>query len=75
MKLIKEQPAGLGALLAAVTALMLMVYNVATGQGVFDEAVLTAGVAALVQLYTRYLVTPLADPKDSDGTPLTPAGT
>lgn len=75
MKLIKEEPAGVGAALAAVYALGVMLWRLADGEpgAVFDAQITVAGVAALCFLIVRYVVTPLARPRDKHGRALRPA--
>ena len=60
-------PTGLGASVAAVYAAVIMVWHVAHHTGVIDPQVLIGGAAAIWLFYTRFVVTPVADPKDGDG--------
>jgi hypothetical protein len=62
--------AGLSAAGLAVYAAVVMVYNATHNHGVIDVPVIIAAVAAVAALYTRQKVTPTADPKDGNGTPL-----
>jgi hypothetical protein len=64
---------GLGAAAAAVFAAAVMIYNVVRHHGVINVPVLVAGAAAAWLLYTRFKVTPVADPKDGNGNPLVAA--
>ncbi len=64
---------GLGAAAAAVYAAVQMIVNLAShknGYG-FDPQVIVAAVAAGWLFYTRFKVTPVKDPKDGNGKPLT----
>jgi hypothetical protein len=63
-------PAGLMAAAAAIWAAVVMVVHAVHGQGVIDPQVLVSAVAAAAALYTRFLVTPVADPRDGNGKPL-----
>jgi hypothetical protein len=65
-------PTGLGSAAAAVYAAVVMIYHAANHQGVIDPQVVIAAVAAAAFLYTRFRVTPVADPRDGNGKPLTP---
>jgi hypothetical protein len=65
-------PTGLGAAIAALYAAVVMIWNATHSHGVIDPQVVIAAVAAAAFLYTRFKVTPVADPRDSDGKPLTP---
>jgi hypothetical protein len=66
-------PTGLGSAAAAVYAGAAEIWNAAHGHAAPDPQVIIAAVAAAGFLYTRFKVTPVADPKDSTGTPLIPA--
>ena len=74
-RLLKLQPAAVGAVVAAVYAAGISIYRAATGQGVLEPDVIVAAVTAVWGLYTRTQVTPLARPRDADGERLTPYGT
>jgi hypothetical protein len=67
-------PAGLlsaaGAILAAVT----MIVNAIHHHGVIDTAVIIEAAGAVGALFTRQVVTPVADPKNGAGVPLVTAG-
>ena len=65
-------PAGLGAAIAAVYAAVIMIWNASHHHGVIDPQVLVAALGAAVFLYTRMKVTPVADPRDGNGKPLSP---
>ena len=64
-------PTGLGSAIAAVYAAIVMIWNSTHHQGVIDPQVIVAALAAAAFLYSRFKVTPVADPKDGNGTPLT----
>jgi hypothetical protein len=66
-------PTGLGSAAAAVYAAVVMIWNATHHQGVIDPQVIIAALAAAVFLYSRFKVTPVADPKDGNGRPLVPA--
>jgi hypothetical protein len=63
-------PTGLGSAAAAVYAAVVMIWNATHHQGVIDPQVVIAAVAAAAFLYSRFKVTPVADPKDGNGQPL-----
>ena len=63
-------PTGLGSAAAAIYAAVVMIWNATHHQGVIDPQVIVAALGAAAFLYTRFLVTPVADPKDGDGIPL-----
>ncbi len=69
----KLNPAGLGSSIAAVYAAGVVVWNTTHNHAPIDPQVIGAGVTALLFLYARFKVTPIADPKTSDGVPLVPA--
>lgn len=64
---------GLGAAAAAIYAAVVMIVNVTHHTAAIDPQVVIAAVGAAAFLYTRFKVTPLADPRDGNGQPLTPA--
>lgn len=66
-------PTGIGAAVAAIYAAVVMVWNATHNAGVIDPQVLVAAAAAAALLYTRFKVTPVADPRDGNGQPLAPA--
>lgn len=74
-KLLKLEPAAVGAVLAAVYAAAISIYRAATGKGVLEPDLLVAAVTAVWGLYTRMQVTPVAKPRDEHGDYLTPRGT
>lgn len=74
-KLLKLQPAAVGAALAAVYAAVVMVYRAYAGDAVLDWDLLVAAGAAVWGLWTRAQVTPVARPRDNAGEDLTPRGT
>ena len=61
---------GLASAAAAIYAAVVMVWNSTHHQGVIDPQVVIAALAAAAFLYSRMKVTPIADPKDGNGTPL-----
>jgi hypothetical protein len=63
-------PTGLGSAAAAIYAAIVMVWNATHHQGVIDPQVIVAALAAAAFLYTRFKVTPVKDPKDGNGQPL-----
>jgi hypothetical protein len=65
-------PTGIGSAAAAVYAGVVMVYNALNHHAVIDPQVVIAALAAAAFLYTRFRVTPVADPRDGNGQPLTP---
>lgn len=68
-------PTGIGSALAAVYAAVVMIVNVAHHHAVIDPQVIIAALTAAAFLYTRFKVTPTADPKDGNGQPLVAAAT
>lgn len=66
-------PAGLAAAAMAAYAAAVMTVNAVNGHGVIDVPVIVAAVSAVAALWTRQQVTPVTDPKDGAGRPLTPA--
>lgn len=75
-RLLKLEPAVLGSAVAVAYAAAAMLYRAyVSHEGVLDTDLLVAAFTALYGLYVRVRVTPVADPKDADKTPLTPAGT
>lgn len=65
--------AGIGAAAGALWAAAVMAWNAAHGNGVIDPQVIVAAAGAAAFLYTRFKVTPVADPRDGAGRPLVPA--
>ena len=65
-------PTGYGAAIAAIYAAVVMIWNAAHHHGVIDPQVVIAALGAAAFLYTRFKVTPVADPRDGNGTPLAP---
>jgi hypothetical protein len=47
-----------------------MIWNATHGHAVIDPQVVIAALGAAAFLYTRFKVTPVADPKDGNGQPL-----
>ena len=64
-------PTGLGSAAAAIYAAVVMAWNATHHHGVIDPQVIVAAIAAAAFLYSRMKVTPVADPKDGNGQPLT----
>jgi hypothetical protein len=64
---------GLGSAAAAIYAAVVMIWNASHHHAVIDPQVIIAAVGAAAFLYTRFKVTPVADPKDGNGQPLTAA--
>ena len=65
-------PAGLLSAAGALYAAVVMILHAVHGQGVIDPQVIVAAVGAAAALYARLKVTPVADPRDGNGQPLTP---
>lgn len=63
-------PTGIGAAIAAVYAAVVMIWNATHHHGVIDPQVIIGAAAAIWLVYTRFVVTPVKDPKDGDGHPL-----
>lgn len=63
-------PAGLLSAVAVIYAAVIMIWNVAHHHGAIDPQVIVAAVGAAAALYTRFLVTPVRDPKDGNGASL-----
>lgn len=74
-RLLKLEPAAVGAVLAAVYAAAVSIYRATKGQGVLEPDLIVAAVTAVWGLYTRMRVTPVAAPRDENGDHLTPRGT
>ena len=75
IRLLKLQPAAVGAAMAAVYAAAVMLYRAYVAHdAVLDWDLLIAAGMAVWGLYTRSLVTPVEDPKDNEGRPLVAAG-
>ncbi len=68
-------PAGLSSAVLALYALGTGIWNVAHHAGAVDPQVIVAAVAAVAALFTRQVVTPVADPKDGAFRPLMPVST
>jgi hypothetical protein len=64
---------GLGSAAAAIYAAVVMIWNVSHHQAAIDPQVVIAAIGAAAFLYTRFKVTPVADPRDGNGQPLVPA--
>lgn len=65
-------PTGLAAGAGAIYAASVMIFNAANHHGVISVPVIIAAVAAIIALFTRTIVTPVAAPKDGAGNPLVP---
>lgn len=74
-RLLKLEPAAVGAVIAAVYAAVISIYRATKGQGVIEPDLIVAAVTALWGAWTRMHVTPLERPRDNDGDRLTPYGT
>jgi hypothetical protein len=66
-------PAGWMAAAGTVLAAAVMITNAVNHHGVIDTTVIASAVGAVLALFTRTVVTPVADPKDGAGKPLVPA--
>jgi hypothetical protein len=66
-------PNGWIAAAGAVLAVVVMVNNAVHGRGAFDATALVSAAAAVAALISRQYVTPVADPRDGNGNPLTAA--
>jgi hypothetical protein len=66
-------PTGLGSAAAAIYAAAVMIWNATHHHAVIDPQVIIAAVGAAAFLYTRFKVTPVADPKDGNGQALVSA--
>ena len=69
MKLLKLEPAAVGAALAAVYAAVVMAVRAYQGDGVLDWDLLVAAGAAVWGLWTRTRVTPMERPRTAEGYP------
>lgn len=63
-------PAGYVAAAGAVVAAVVMITNAVNHHGIIDSSVIVAAVGAVLALFTRTVVTPVADPKDGAGNQL-----
>ena len=61
---------GIGSAVAAIYAAVVMIYNATHHHAVIDPQVIIAAIGAAAFLYTRFKVTPVADPRDGNGVPL-----
>jgi hypothetical protein len=61
---------GLASAAAAIYAAAVMIYNAVNHHAVIDPQVVIAAIGAAAFLYTRFKVTPIADPRDGNGNPL-----
>jgi hypothetical protein len=68
-------PTGIGASVAAIYAAVVMIVNVTHHQAAIDPQVILSAVFAAAFLYSRFKVTPVADPRDGNGQPLAAAPT
>jgi hypothetical protein len=66
-------PTGLTSAAAAIYAVAVMIVNAYHHHGILDPQVIVAALAAVAALLTRQVVTPVGDPKDGNGNPLTSA--
>ena len=62
-----RNPAGLTSLAAALYALGYGIWNVTHHRGAVDPQVIVAALSAVAALFTRQVVTPVADPHDGAG--------
>lgn len=63
-------PTGISSAAAALYAAVVMIWNATHHHGVIDPQVIVAALGAAAFLYARFKVTPTADPRDGNGTPL-----
>jgi hypothetical protein len=63
-------PTGLGSSAAAIYALVQAVWNATHHHAAIDPQVVLAALTAAAFFYSRFKVTPVADPKDGNGAPL-----
>lgn len=63
-------PTGIAASVSAIWAAAVMIWNATNHHGVISTQVIVAALSAAAFLYTRFKVTPTADPKDGAGNPL-----
>lgn len=70
---LNTNPTGILGAAAALYAAAVMLYNYANHHGVIDPEVIIAAISAAAFLYTRFKVTPTADPKNGAGEPLVTA--
>jgi len=63
--------AGIGSAVAAIYAAGVAIWNATHNHAAIDPQVIIAAVTAVAFLYTRFKVTPVADPRDGNGQPLT----
>lgn len=66
-------PAGYVAAAGAVVAAVVMILNAVNHHGIIDSSAIVAAVGAVLSLFARGMVTPVADPKDGAGNALAPA--
>jgi uncharacterized membrane protein YgcG len=66
-------PTGLGSSIAAVYAAVVMIANAVHHHAVINPQVIVAAIGAAAFLYSRFKVTPVADPRDGNGAPLAAA--
>lgn len=66
-------PTGIGSAIAAIYAAVVMVWNASNHHGVISPPVIVAALSAAAFLFARGKVTPVADPRDGNGQPLTAA--
>jgi len=74
-KLLKQEPAAVGAAAAALYFMIVLVYRVVTRDLATDPDLVVAAATTAWGIWTRTQVTPLARPRDADGERLTPYGT
>lgn len=64
-------PTGISSAIAAIYACAVMIANAVNHHGVISPPVIVAAAAAAAFLFARGKVTPVADPRDGNGQPLT----
>lgn len=72
MKPLREELAVAQTVVSVVGAAGWMLYRFARGEGPFQPEMLALAASAIYGVYLRFRVTPVANPKDADGRPLTP---
>lgn len=63
---------GIGAAVGAIYAAVVMIMHAAHHEGIIDPQVIVSALTAAAFLWTRFRVTPVADPRDGAGRPLAP---
>jgi hypothetical protein len=65
-------PTGWIAAAGAILAASVMITNAVNNHGIIDTSVIISAVGAVMALFARQVVTPVADPKNAIGVPLVP---